>query len=109
MAAGDMLRGDATGDCCDSCDQPRSHDTSRIAWAKLMAREGRSFHSSALGCGGDIRLIAFITDPGPTRKHPASSVPRKLLGTAMSGPRDSPANGTSATMSIGISEPMGGW
>jgi hypothetical protein len=29
---------------------------------------GRSFPSSALGCGDDIRLIAFITDPGPIRK-----------------------------------------
>jgi len=28
----------------------------------------RSFRWSALGCGGDIRLIAFITDPGPIRK-----------------------------------------
>ena len=34
-----------------------------------MARVGgRSFRSSALGCGGDIRLIAFITEPGPIRK-----------------------------------------
>ena len=28
---GHAARGDATGACCDSCDQPRSHDTSRIA------------------------------------------------------------------------------
>jgi hypothetical protein len=28
----------------------------------------RSFLLRALGCGGDIRLIAFITDPGPIRK-----------------------------------------
>jgi hypothetical protein len=44
--------------------EPRSHDTSRIAWAKLMARAGRSFRSSARGsrvahqpedrCGGAI-------------------------------------------------------
>jgi hypothetical protein len=26
---GHAARRDATGDCCDSCDQPRSHDTSR--------------------------------------------------------------------------------
>ena len=32
--------GDATADCCDSCDRPPSHDTSRIAWGKLMARVG---------------------------------------------------------------------
>ncbi len=40
---GHAARGDATGDCCDSRDQPRSHDTSRIARAKLMARVGEEF------------------------------------------------------------------
>ena len=35
--------GHATGGCCDAHQKPRSHDTSRIAWAKLMARVGRSF------------------------------------------------------------------
>jgi hypothetical protein len=65
---GHAARRDATGDCCDSCDQPRSHDTSRIAWAKLMARVGEEFPLECPGCGGDIRLIAFITDPGPIRK-----------------------------------------
>ena len=35
--------GDAAADCCDSCDKPPSHDTSRIAWAKLMARVGEEF------------------------------------------------------------------
>jgi hypothetical protein len=65
---GHAARLDATGDCCDSCDQPRSHNTSRIAWAKLMARVGEEFPFACPGCGGDIRLIAFITDPGPIRK-----------------------------------------
>jgi len=32
--------GHATGRCCDATQKPRSHDTSRIAWAKLMARVG---------------------------------------------------------------------
>ena len=32
---GHAADGDATGDCCDLRDKPRSHDTSRIAWAKL--------------------------------------------------------------------------
>ncbi len=59
---------DTTGDCCDLRDKPRSHDTSRIAWAKLMARVGEEFPLECPGCGGDIRLIAFITDPGPIRK-----------------------------------------
>ena len=55
-------------DCCDSSGKPPSHDTSRIAWAKLMARVGEEFPFACPGCGGDIRLIAFITDPGPIRK-----------------------------------------
>ena len=48
--------------------KPRSHDTSRIAWAKLMARVGEEFPLECPSCGGDIRLIAFITEPGPIRK-----------------------------------------
>ena len=32
-----------------------SHDTSRIAWAKLMARVGEEFPVACPGCGGDIR------------------------------------------------------
>ena len=46
----------------------RSHDTSRIAWAKLLARIGEHFPLECPNCGGDIRLIAFITEPGPIRK-----------------------------------------
>ena len=37
----------ATEGCCDANQKRRSHDTSRIAWAKLMARVGRGFRSSA--------------------------------------------------------------
>ena len=51
--------GHASGDCCDAHQKPRSHDTSRIAWAKLMARVGEEFPLECPGCGGDIRLIAF--------------------------------------------------
>jgi hypothetical protein len=36
--------------------------------AKLMARVGEEFPFACPGRGGDIRLIAFITDPGPIRK-----------------------------------------
>jgi hypothetical protein len=53
---GHAARGDAPGDCCGSCDQPRSHDTSRIAWVKLMARVGEEF---PLEC------------PWVRRRHPA--------------------------------------
>jgi len=36
----------------------RSHDTSRIAWAKLLARIAEAFPMVCPACGGDIRLIA---------------------------------------------------
>jgi len=55
---------DTTGDCCDLRDKPRSHDTSRIAWAKLMARVGEEFPLECPGCGGDIRLIALHPSQG---------------------------------------------
>ena len=47
---------------------PRSHDTSRVAWAKLIARIAEDFPLTCPACGGDIRLVAFITDPAPIRK-----------------------------------------
>jgi hypothetical protein len=84
---GHVARGDAPGDCRDSCDKPPSHDTSRIAWAKLMARVGEEFPFACPGCGGDIRLIAFITDPGPIRKVLTH------LGEALEPPPVSPARG----------------
>jgi hypothetical protein len=84
---GHAARRDATGDCCDSCDKPPSHDTSRIAWAKLMARVGEEFPLACPTCGGDIRLIAFITDPGPIRKILTH------LGEPLEPPPVSPARG----------------
>jgi len=33
-----------------------------------MARVGEEFPLECPVCGGDIRLISFITDPGPIRK-----------------------------------------
>jgi len=33
-----------------------------------MARVGEEFPLACPTCGGDIRLIAFITEPGPIRK-----------------------------------------
>jgi hypothetical protein len=84
---GHAADGDATGDCCDLRDKPRSHDTSRIAWAKLMARVGEEFPLECPGCGGDIRLIAFITDPGPIRKILTH------LGEPLEPPPISPARG----------------
>ena len=64
-----------------------SHDTSRIAWAKLMARVGEEFPLACPTCGGDIRLIAFITDPGPIRKILTH------LGEPLEPPPLSPARG----------------
>ena len=66
---------------------PRSHDTSRIAWAKLMARVGEEFPLECPACGGDIRLIAFITEPGPIRKILTH------LGEPLEPPPISPARG----------------
>ena len=67
-AGGHVADGHATEGCCDAHQKLRSHDTSRIAWAKLMARVGEEFPLECPACGRDIRLIAFITEPGPIRK-----------------------------------------
>jgi hypothetical protein len=84
---GHAAGGDTPGDCCGSCDKPPSHDTSRIAWAKLMARVGEEFPLECPNCGGDIRLIAFITEPGPIRKILTH------LGEPLEPPPVSPARG----------------
>ena len=63
--------GHIVGGCCvanHATQKPRVHDTSRIVWVKLMARVGKEFPLECPGCGGDIRLIAFITEPEPIRK-----------------------------------------
>jgi hypothetical protein len=73
-------------DCCAAGASP-SHDTSRIAWAKLMARVGEEFPLECPNCGGDIRLIAFITEPGPIRKILTH------LGEPLEPPSISPARG----------------
>ena len=79
--------GHATGGCCDAHHKPRSHDTSRIAWAKLLARVGEEFPLECPNCGGDIRLIAFITEPGPIWKILTH------LGEPLEPPPVSPARG----------------
>jgi hypothetical protein len=76
-----------TDGCCDTRAKPRSHDTSRIAWAKLMARVGEEFPLECPACGGDIRLISFITEPGPIRKILTH------LGEPLEPPPISPAHG----------------
>jgi hypothetical protein len=79
--------GRATAGCCDAHHKPRSHDTSRIAWAKLLARVGEEFPLGCPNCGGDIRLIAFITQPGPIRRSLTH------LGEPLKPPPVSPARG----------------
>jgi hypothetical protein len=60
VTGGHAAGGRATGGCCDANpnQKPRSHDTSRIAWAKLMARVGEELPLECPNCGGDIRLRA---------------------------------------------------
>ena len=89
-AGGHAGDGHGTGGCCDSSHEhqkPRSHDTSRITWAKLMVRVGEEFPLECPACGGDIRLIAFITEPGPIRKILTH------LGEPLEPPPVSPARG----------------
>jgi hypothetical protein len=87
---GHAAGGQPTGGCCDTQAKLRSHDTSRIAWAKLMARVGEEFPLQCPACGGDIRLIAFITEPGPIRKILTH------LGEPLEPPPVSPARGPPA-------------
>jgi hypothetical protein len=87
VTGGHAAGGRATEGCCDTHAKPRSHDTSRIAWAKLMARVGEEFPLACPTYGGDIRLITFITDPGPIRKILTH------LGEALEPPPILPARG----------------
>ena len=66
-AASSLPLGEGRGDGVPDA-KSHSHDTSRIAWAKLIAKVAEDFPLACPACGGDIRLIAFITDPAPIRK-----------------------------------------
>jgi len=55
-----------------------------------MARVGEEFPLECPGCGGDIRLIAFITEPGPIRKILTH------LGEPLEPPPVAPARGPPA-------------
>ncbi len=81
-AGGHAGDGHATGGCCDTQAKPRSHDTSRIAWAKLMARVGEEFPLECPGCGGDIRLIA----DGRQEPAPFEQEVRKRVKARMASP-----------------------
>ncbi len=69
----------------------RSHDTARIAWAKLLSRIAEEFPLACPVCGGDIRLIAFIIDPAPIRKilrHVGEPVDPPPVSSARGPPTD---------------------
>jgi hypothetical protein len=74
--------GHAPKGCCDAHQKPRSHDTSRIAWAKLMARVGEEFPFACPNWGGDIGL----REDG--RREPAHFEPevRKRAKARMAAP-----------------------
>ena len=61
-----------------------------MAWAKLLAGVGEEFPLLCPACGGDIRLIAFITEPGPIRKILTH------LGEPLEPPTLAPARGPPA-------------
>lgn len=63
------------------------HDTSWIAWAKLLAWVGEAFPLACPNCGGDIWLISFIANPIPMRKIPT------LLGEPLEPPHVISRNG----------------
>jgi hypothetical protein len=79
---GHAAGGHAAEGCCDTHAKPRSHDTSRIAWAKLMARGGKEFPLECPACGGDIQLR------GNCRQEPAHFEPevRKRKKARMASP-----------------------
>jgi hypothetical protein len=52
-----------------------------------MARVGEEFPLACPACGGDIRLIAFITDPGPIRKILAPELLHTEWRTALAAAR----------------------
>ena len=56
-------------------------------WVKLLARIAEEFPLACPICGGDIRLIAFIIDPGTIR----NILPH--VGEPVEPPRVSPARG----------------
>jgi hypothetical protein len=60
-----------------------------------MARVGEEFPLKCPACGGDIRLIAFITEPGPIRKiltHMLLHTERRTARTAADLARSWPAH-----------------
>ena len=88
MAIGNVVEQRQAADRTDHTDEKRcDHDTSRIAWAKLLARVGEEFPLACPNCGGDIGLISFITQPETIRTILTH------VGEALEPPTVSPARG----------------
>jgi hypothetical protein len=88
MAIGNVGEQREAADRTDRTDEKQcSHDTSRIAWAKLLARVGEEFPLACPRYGGDIRLISFITQPETIRRILTH------LGELLDPPQVSPARG----------------
>ena len=78
-AGGHVAGGQSTeGCCCDMHQKARSHDISRIPWAKLMARVGEEFPLECPNCDDDIRLIASSL-AAAAASAPASAVAASAL------------------------------
>jgi len=60
-----------------------------------MARVGEEFPLECPNCGGDIRLIAFITEPGPIRK----------ILTHLGEPLEQPTTGARPAHRLGRARP----
>jgi hypothetical protein len=67
--------------------EPTHRQAARLAWALLLARIDEVFPLRCTLCGGDVRIIAFITD-GPTVRDLLLH-----LGEPTAPPRIAPARG----------------
>ncbi len=81
MAGGDARCGRATRD------EPAHRRAARYAWALLLARIYEFFPLRCLLCGGEMRIIASITDRGTVRDILIH------LGEPISAPTIAPARG----------------
>jgi len=96
--------GDATADCCDSCDKPPSHDTSRIAWAKLMARVGEEFplESPGVVATSDSR-VHYRSGADPEGPHASGRTARASASLSRPWPADRLGRARAGPLSTGQS------
>ena len=91
---------EATARTDSTNEKPCTHDTSRIAWAQLLARVGEEFPLACPNCGGDIRLISFITQPETIRKI-LTHVGEPLVPPPLSSARGPPVDWSDLVQSTG--------